>query len=659
MKTYRGFVWTVLATGLPAAVAQTPSEQYYQAIRNNDLSKLGVLVKSNDVNLKDERGGTPLMYAATVGGLDAMKLLVSAKADVNAKNAFDVTPLILSGTDLAKVRFLAEKGANVNAQSKQGRTALLVAAGYDGGTEIVKFLISKGADLAAHDDAGETALLAATGANDTETALLLLQKGANVNTSSLGSHGGGGRTPLINAAAEGNVTLMKALLAKGADVNVASIAEPYQVKNGQIALGLITPLHMAVAFGSPDAVKVLLDAGAKVNAQDVRGMTPLMLAIGTDRANPAVVKLLLDRGADPAIRSKAGENASDWAKKFSRPEILQALGIAGGPVAAERLQATSGAEIPTPRRAAEKSIALLQKTTGSFFVQGACVACHAQNITGPAVHIARANGVKVDEQAAADQLKPVKLQWAGASAILVQGIEVPGATDTITYSLLQFISTNTPADPGIDAMIYNIARLQRAEGNWNFGGIARPPIHDGDFTRTALAIRSFSTYAPPAQKAEYERRIARAAQWLASHDPVTTEDRNMQLLGLKWANAGQSATSQRIKQLIALERPNGGWAQTPYLGADAYATATTLDALHELGIPASDPVFRHGIDFLLRTQLADGSWHVASRAPKFQPYFQSGFPHDHDQWISAAATCWATMALSYAAGEQPLTAAAQ
>ena len=47
----------------------------------------------------------------------------------------------------------------------------------------------------------------------------------------------------------------------------------------------------------------------------------------------------------------------------------------------------------------------------------------------------------------------------------------------------------------------------------------------------------------------------------------------------------------------------------------------------------------------------DGSWHVASRAPKFQPYFQSGFPHDHDQWISSAATAWGAIALSYAAAD--------
>jgi hypothetical protein len=51
------------------------------------------------------------------------------------------------------------------------------------------------------------------------------------------------------------------------------------------------------------------------------------------------------------------------------------------------------------------------------------------------------------------------------------------------------------------------------------------------------------------------------------------------------------------------------------------------------------------MDFLLRTQLADGSWYVRGRSLKFQPYFESGFPHDEDQWISAHATGWAVIAL--------------
>jgi hypothetical protein len=50
----------------------------------------------------------------------------------------------------------------------------------------------------------------------------------------------------------------------------------------------------------------------------------------------------------------------------------------------------------------------------------------------------------------------------------------------------------------------------------------------------------------------------------------------------------------------------------------------------------------------LKTQRADGSWYVQSRAIAFQPYFETGFPYGKDQFISAAATNWATMALALA-----------
>ena len=57
----------------------------------------------------------------------------------------------------------------------------------------------------------------------------------------------------------------------------------------------------------------------------------------------------------------------------------------------------------------------------------------------------------------------------------------------------------------------------------------------------------------------------------------------------------------------------------------------------------------------LRTQAADGSWHVASRSIWIQPYFESGFPYGHDQWISAAGTSWAVMALSLTAEPQRIS----
>ncbi len=647
----------VFFMGLGVCLAQSPSDQFYQAVRNNDLKTLGTLVKSSDVNTKDSRGGTPLMYAAAFGSLDAMKLLVAAGADVNAKNAFDATALMGCATDLDKVRFLVEKGADVNAQSKPGRTALLIASGINGGSEIVRFLLDKGAESSAADASGVTPLLEATRVDDTASMKLLLAKNVAANVKGgLNGVGAEGYTPLLNSAGAGNVEIVRMLLAKGADVNAASGPEGGRVKNGPIALGYLTPLHAAASTGGPDMVKLLLDAGAKINALDVRGMTPLMLAIGTDRADPRVVKMLLDRGADARIKSKADETAADWARKMGNPEIMRMLGVPKVQSSAAAIQAVGDSKLPSAKEAAGKSLALLQRTSSSFMTSGGCVSCHAQNLTGMAISVARANGLPVDERATADDLKAVKLQWASADQILIQGMNVPGAMDTIMYSLLQLAMAGAPADRGIDAMIHNLAWNQRKDGSWHFNAVERPPMEDGDFSRTALCIRAFVTYAPAGRKAEFDERIARAAGWLKAATPRTTEDRTMQLLGLKWAGADRRALEDRMKKLVALQRADGGWAQTPDLASDAYATGTVLFTLHELGTPVTDAAYRRGIAYLLKTQQEDGSWHVFSRAPKFQPYFQSGFPHDHDQWISAAATAWSSMALSYAASDKPLTA---
>jgi squalene cyclase len=102
-----------------------------------------------------------------------------------------------------------------------------------------------------------------------------------------------------------------------------------------------------------------------------------------------------------------------------------------------------------------------------------------------------------------------------------------------------------------------------------------------------------------------------------------------------------------VQGLLAQQRNDGGWAQLPTLASDAYATGQSVVALREAGgLRATDPAYKRGIAFLLKTQLEDGSWYVKSRAIPFQPFFESGFPHGHDQWVSMAASNWATTALA-------------
>jgi squalene cyclase len=123
----------------------------------------------------------------------------------------------------------------------------------------------------------------------------------------------------------------------------------------------------------------------------------------------------------------------------------------------------------------------------------------------------------------------------------------------------------------------------------------------------------------------------------------------MRLSGVVTAGASVSDLRKLAEPILAKQRPDGGFAQRDGFPSDAYATGMTLSALANAKVvQPSDDVFRKGARFLLTTQAPDGSWHVTSRATKFQIYFESGFPYGQDQWISTMATGWASAALSLA-----------
>ncbi|MFO0824700.1 MAG: prenyltransferase/squalene oxidase repeat-containing protein [Gemmataceae bacterium] len=101
--------------------------------------------------------------------------------------------------------------------------------------------------------------------------------------------------------------------------------------------------------------------------------------------------------------------------------------------------------------------------------------------------------------------------------------------------------------------------------------------------------------------------------------------------------------------LLQTQQADGGWAQIEKLDSDAYATGSALYTLrHAGGLKPDSPAFKAGVAFLLKTQQPDGTWKVKSRSKPFQPYYESGFPHEKDQFISAAATGWAIAALASA-----------
>ena len=227
----------------------------------------------------------------------------------------------------------------------------------------------------------------------------------------------------------------------------------------------------------------------------------------------------------------------------------------------------------------------------------------------------------------------------------------PDPAHSYGYALLALGTTDELADPAIDAQIHHLATIQGKDGQW-YNNLPRPPIQTSDITATALAVHALSRYAFPAKKQEFAQRIARARAWLWKTKPVNTEERAYQLLGLAWAGETAAKLQPLATALIVEQRENGGWAQLLGSGTDSYATGQVLFALRTAPTTeTTNPAFQRGINYLLKTQLDDGSWFVARRAFPFQPTMKSGFPHSRDSWISSSGTSWATIALSLALSE--------
>src|SRR5215469_12074911 len=652
MKRLAGAV-CLLSCLLSAEMYAASTDHLIQAILHNDVGLLRAELQTGaDANSRGERDTTLLMYAAAYGSVDAVQALLAAGANVNAVNAQKATSLIWAANDIDKVRLLLGKGADVNAASALGRQAIHIAAASDKGGEIVPLLMNSGADPKARDARNNTTLLLAALADNFPLVRMLIDEGVDVNAAGKNREW----TPLMAAAGLNNLDAVQLLLAKGANPN-AMTAEHMDgsVKNGVINLGHMTALMFAAPHGTPAMIKTLLAARANPKAQDVRGMTPLMLAVASERQNPAVVRMLLEAGADPSTKDSDGETAEDWAAKFHRASTMRLLGEhATGKT--QTIHVAAGAANDA-RKAAERAIAELQSTSLTFFEKGGCMACHHSDMTAFAVGVANARGIHTDAGAAAALVGQEKRAWGARQDLLLQRIETGGEAEALAYAMLGFSAMNYPVDLMTAAMAADLAASQNRDGSWRRPTFARVPMQDSDITRTALTAHAIRAYTPPGRRAEFDERVRRSGEWLSAAVALDNEERAMRLLGLQWTGARQEVIRKAAKELMAAQQGDGGWRQNADLATDAYATGISLYALHEAyALMPSDAVYRRGVNFLLATQAGDGSWHVSSRAVKLQPYFQSGFPYDHDQWISATATAWASAALAQATDEQVLKA---
>jgi len=582
------------------------------AVDRGDLAHARTLLdRGEDPDAEDGDGNSALMLAVWHGDADLVGRMLAKHADPNHANDFGATALHWAIDDAAKTKLLLDAGARANTEDRTGTTPLELAVGRDGDDAVVSLLVAHGADA---KRAG-----ARIGASEPATAKLLLAHGADPRAEGA----------LQLAAIRGNTETLKILLDQGAPIDATS------------ALGM-TPLMWAAQMGNADAVVLLLLHSADPDrVESFNRSTALMQAASSERADATIVQALLDAHARTDLVDEEGASALDWAIRRGDPDIIQRIAAhetAPRPIHA-RVPRGILAPASDPRAAVLRAIPLLEEARPAWRRVAGCPSCHHDALPAFALAHAAQHGLAVDSAARQREAAATAAFFTRSRDRFRVGV---GFADVVecAYLLAGLAASAYPADD-VTAAMARYLQLRQARDGRIPAMMQREPADGSDVALTAIAVRGWTTYAPdPA-------RIARARAYLAGVAATTTEDRVYQLLGLHWAGAASSELAPLAAKLVETQRDDGGFAQLAGLRSDPYATGQAIVALREAAaIAPTDAAIQRAVKFLLAHQYTDGSWFVATRALRFQPFIASGFPHGRSQFSSIAGTAWAVMALA-------------
>src|SRR5215831_480570 len=263
-----------------------------------------------------------LLEAAESGDRATAMRLLGQGANPNAQSADGATAVMYASAnaDLDLVRALIKAGANVKLKNQFGTSALTEAA-IIGSEKVIEALLKAGADPNTRNPEGETPLMAAARSGKVEAAKRLLDAGADVNP----HESWGGQSAIMWAAAQSQPEMIKLLASRGADVNARGVIHQWERKviteprPKDMNKGGFTPLLYAAREGCVECAKNLIAAGADPDLDDPDRVTPI---------NMALLNLHFEFAA---YMIKAGADLDKW-DLFGRTPIYMAADVSTLPV---------------------------------------------------------------------------------------------------------------------------------------------------------------------------------------------------------------------------------------------------------------------------------------------------------------------------------------
>jgi hypothetical protein len=286
---------------------------------------------------------------------------------------------------------------------------------------------------------------------------------------------------------------------------------------------------------------------------------------------------------------------------------------------------------------AKRAVRLVDQTSATFLETRKCFTCHTQTFAALVLTDAARASIEINEKNLAAQVERAYEIYDSLDGV---------RPDTVGHALLALDIGQHPPNDKTEAMLRYLLDYGKESGYWQVAIENREPAEASNFTTNYLAVRAANRYGTAKLKEDIETRRKAVEEWFAKTEAKNTEDQVFRLFLANELGISSKRRGPFIRRLLDEQLAGGGWAQKSGMKPDAYATASTLVALNKVaGISAEHEKWRKGVEYLLKTQEPDGSWHVASRVKPVQNYFESGFPHGKDQFISTFATGWATEAL--------------